>query len=145
MRKQPRTTIEFLDALRNRYECSDYALREKIGVTQTAISSYRTGKTHFDDAVSLKVAELLDLEPGYVLSCIHAERTKRPEVKAVWEKMAKSLAAGIAALMVSTTPTQTNASPAPSGDGASSVYYVKRRRNRPKDTAPAFAHGIAFA
>lgn len=89
-------TADFLNALRQKHTLqSDYALAKFLGVGATTISSYRVGRSCFDGDMALKVAELLEMPAGYVLACIEeerAERTKRPQVKAAWRKVAETLA-----------------------------------------------------
>src|SRR5712691_9884877 len=98
-------TVEFLDAVRvRRGLSSDYKLAKFLGVPQTSISSYRTGRSMMDEAMCLKVAAALELEPGEVLVAIAIEREKRVEVKTAWQRVAKRLAAGAgAALLYITT------------------------------------------
>lgn len=99
-------TVDFLDALKARYEiASDYALAPFLGVSQQTISQYRAKPQYLDDKVAIKVAQLLDLHPGYVLACVHAERAKRPEVREVWEKTANALKGfGLAVLVALSAP-----------------------------------------
>ena len=93
---KPRTTVEFLDALKVRYNLpSDYKLAKFLIIGQQTISNYRQKGHAFDDAIALKVAELLELPPGHVLACIHEERSKRPQVKAAWHQVARALAPAV--------------------------------------------------
>lgn len=96
-------TTEYLDALKKRYDLpSDYALTKLLPVKQQTIHRYRNGVCRFDDSVCLVVAELLDLPEMKVIADIHAEREPKPEVKKVWQKLAKSIsnAAAVAAVSV---------------------------------------------
>lgn len=83
----PMKTIELLDAVRARYDVSDYKAASLLGVRPTTVSSYRTGRSHFDDEVCLRVAELLDLPPQEVLAAVAAERTKCPRAAAIWRQV----------------------------------------------------------
>ena len=100
-----RTTVEYLDALRARHNLpSDYALSKLLNLTRSAVSSYRTGRTYFDDETAMRVAELLDLDPAHVLSIIAAERTKSEKVKKAWQRAAAATAAlALAAVQVALT------------------------------------------
>ena len=52
----------FLEAVKERYALgSDTALAEFLGVTQAAISHYRTGRRTMDNETCLRVAQALDL------------------------------------------------------------------------------------
>lgn len=126
-------TADFLDAIRVRYGLtSDYQLAKRLGVTHGAISHYRAGRSQLDDAMAIRVAGLLDLDPGYVVSCAHAERAKDDETRAMWTQLAKRAAVGVLAAFGLTTAPAPPASAA--GVAADSVYYVKSRRR--KDPAP---------
>ncbi len=132
-----RTTVEFLDEIKTKFSLqSDYALAKFLGMRQAMISRYRHGGT-FDQAIAIMVAEKLEISVGHVLACIEeerAERTKRPEVKAAWHKVAQSLAPTIAAVAVAISlagsPTPAQASSATSDD----VYITRRKRrtDRPR-------------
>jgi transcriptional regulator with XRE-family HTH domain len=74
---------------------SDYALAKALGVSKQTISRYRSGYGHFDDAIALRVADLMGIDPGIVLIDVHLERTKNAEVRSVWEKVS----AGFPALL----------------------------------------------
>ena len=76
-----------------------------------------------DDQVALKLARILELDSGYVLAVVHAQRAKEAEVKDAWEKIASALALVLLGIGLAAAP-----SPAPAGESASSVYYVKLRR-----------------
>lgn len=81
-------TVEYMDEIMRRKRIpSDYALAKVLGVTKQTVSRYRLGLSQFDDAVALRVAELMSVNPGLVLIDMHAERTKNDEVRSVWEKV----------------------------------------------------------
>lgn len=87
-----KSTVDFLDAVKARHGlASDYQLSKFFGCTRGAISNYRMGKSHLDEAAAMKVARALDLAPGYVLAAVAAERTKSEEVKRAWLKAARIL------------------------------------------------------
>lgn len=59
------TTVDFLDALRARLGLtSDYQLHQLLGVSRAHISHYRHGRDVLSDDMAVKVAELLDNQPG---------------------------------------------------------------------------------
>lgn len=94
-------TVNFLDAIKTRYRLpSDYALAHFLGVSKAVISSYRVRKSRLDDAIALKVAKLLELDPGYVAACIHAERARRDDVREMWQKTANALKRSGGAVLV---------------------------------------------
>ncbi|MDH4275041.1 MAG: hypothetical protein OEW08_08385 [Gammaproteobacteria bacterium] len=94
-----KTTLEFISDLKAKTGLdSDYAISKELGVTRNAISLYRTGKAFMGDETAMKVAKILDIDPGYVVACVHAEREKIPAVKAMWKHTAQALY-GLAAVL----------------------------------------------
>lgn len=85
-----KTTADFLDALRVKLEVpSDYALGTKMQMHRQQMSRYRTLNSTFDDAMSLRVAEILELEPAFVVACMHHQRAKEPAEKTLWQNIAE--------------------------------------------------------
>ncbi len=90
------TTMDLLDELSAKHgDASDYRLAKILKVTKSAVSRYRGGGAFFSDEIAMRVAADLNLEPGYVLACVHAERAKQPAIKAVWEDLAIRVAAAV--------------------------------------------------
>jgi len=87
-----RTTADFLDLLRVELQLdSDGQLAKYFGVKRQMISRYRTNAGSFDDLLSLRVAEILDLDGAYVMACMHYQREERPTVKNAWKHTAEVL------------------------------------------------------
>lgn len=113
------TTNQFLDQVKVRHGLpSDYALATKLGITRAQVSKYRNRGDELGDETALKVAELLDLDPGYVLACMNHQRTKSEAARAAWEQLADLVKRhGVAAALVlfaaapGLTPTPANAAP----------------------------------
>lgn len=92
---------EFLDALRSRYGLrSDYQVSKLLGVSASYVSKYRHGRVGFSDELAAKVAELLDLDPGYVLARLYEERAQSDEGRNVWRELARRLAPATVALLL---------------------------------------------
>lgn len=95
-----KTTADFLDALRVKLDVpSDYALGAKLGMHRQHISRYRTLHSTFDDAASMRIADILEIDPAFVVASMHAQRAKRSEEKKLWERIAASMT-GVAAALV---------------------------------------------
>ena len=89
-----KTSKDFAREIRENYGVrgvlSDYALAKLLNITRSAISSHTTGRRSvFADETGQRIAELLDLDPAYVLACLAAERAKRPDVRATWQRVAE--------------------------------------------------------
>lgn len=87
-----RTTTEFLDAVKCLKELnSDYSLAPVLGITRSQVSRFRNGKDFLGDSTAIKIAELLEIDPAFVIACAHAERAKESTEKAVWQGLAARL------------------------------------------------------
>jgi hypothetical protein len=125
------TTLQYLDALHAHFHItSDYKLGLKLGCSRGLMSSYRTGKSHFDDYMCMKIAEILGLPPLQVIADIQAERERRPHVKVYWEHLAQQLrmaaratAAGV--ILSAGVLTSGGISDAYVNSESANVYYVK--------------------
>ncbi len=100
-----KTTADFLDEIKElRNVQSDYAVAKILGVRHTNLSNYRHGRSHFDAAMCIKVAEVLNVEPAYIMACMEAERAKTDEIRKVWERAAKLLGGIAAGVAIMTAP-----------------------------------------
>jgi hypothetical protein len=76
---------EYLDLVRESIGApSDYALQKPLGLSKSMLSRYRNDQDAFSDETALRVAELCKISPSRVLVDMHVERSKTPEVRAVW-------------------------------------------------------------
>lgn len=88
-----RCTVEYLDAVKIKHGLkSDFALANKLKVVPSALINYRRGLSRFGDGMAIKVAEALDIDPAEILAVVNAERTKSPEARETWTRMAKYFA-----------------------------------------------------
>ncbi len=142
------TTVQFLDAVRVRHELtSDYQLAKFLGVPQTSISSYRTGRSMMDEAMCLKIAAALAIEPGEVLVAIAFEREKRAEVKSAWQRVAQRLAsvAGAVVLGLGLGPSLHNPSGGTIQPAADQTTHMRQRRRRYGAVASGWAWQVLSA
>lgn len=128
------TTQDLLDQVKARYELpSDYALAKKLGMSRERVSRYRNTNGQLGDEAALKVAELLNLDPAYVLACAAFERTKNSAARTAWEHMAnlaKTYGAAAALLLLVAVPglTPTPSQAAPAGDVGTMYIMTNARR-----------------
>lgn len=78
---------------------SDYKLAHVLGITQSAITNWNSGRSHPDDAIAARLAVMAGQDPSMVIAELHAVRAKTPEVKALWLRMAHQLRHAVAAVM----------------------------------------------
>lgn len=63
---------------------SDYALAKLLDVSLATPRNWKIGFSMPDDLSSLKLAQLCDLEPAYVLALVQANRQKYSSAAHVW-------------------------------------------------------------
>lgn len=83
------TMNDFVDLIRKRKpNMRDAELARTIGVTRQAISQMKSGRSkHFSDETAYNIAEVLGLDPAYVLLCLAAERSPDQRVKHTWQRI----------------------------------------------------------
>lgn len=69
-----RKTVDFLDALQHLKGWNDFRISKELGVSSQAVSTWRTGRSTFLPDTAVRVAEILEIEPDYVIACVWAER-----------------------------------------------------------------------
>lgn len=126
-----KNSADFLDDLQKKLGVeSDYAVGKALDIHRQQLSHYRLLKGAFDDAMCVRVAEVLGLDSAYVMACMHCQRAKQPEVKKTWERLA-TLSMGVtAALLVALLVPFTSADDMQYGlmavtEFGTTVYYVK--------------------
>ena len=96
-----KTTVEWLDALKAQLDIpSDYAAAKVLGLTRSAVSHYRTGRTSFDDVTAVRVADLLGVDPAEVLASVQYERAKTDEVREAWASLLEKFSEGFRTLVL---------------------------------------------
>jgi len=116
--KTPTTTVEFLDALIAKLHAegkiprrSDNAIAGLLGVKRQTISHYRNKNVDLSDEVAMRVADLLEMNRLYVISCMHAQREKSDKVKTFWKVTAQQIgtAAALTFLVVNLSSSELDA------------------------------------
>lgn len=84
-------TRQLLDALMRRYDLkTGYQVARFLNLHRNTTYNYLNERGEMDDAVAIHVADLLDLEPGWVLVQLHAARTDCPAAAdALWSIAAR--------------------------------------------------------
>jgi transcriptional regulator with XRE-family HTH domain len=88
------TTNEFLNAAKVKLHLpSDYALTKRLGLSENAVGNYRKGRTRLDDRVVIRLADILEVDPAYIMACVYAERAGDDEtLRGVWATVAGKFA-----------------------------------------------------
>lgn len=80
----------WLDKVRNNCGLtSDYQVAKLLGVTVGRVSSYRTGRTEFDEDMAARVGAALGEHPAHVLATVRAGIARTDKARAVWEEIAR--------------------------------------------------------
>jgi DNA-binding transcriptional regulator YdaS (Cro superfamily) len=91
------TTTELMDEIKEIKGLeSDYALAKLLDVRPQTINSYRTGRTQMSDEMALKATRVLGRRLAPVLVSLAAERAADPEIKKVWQEVAKLISRHLA-------------------------------------------------
>ncbi len=84
------TTNQLIDLLRHKLDVpSDMQVALNLELGRQVVSTWRRGVAFPTDENALKIALALEMRPDYVMACIHADREKNPDVRSVWQRMAK--------------------------------------------------------
>lgn len=93
------TTEVFLERLRaslgGASGCSDYRLAKVLQVSHATIWGYTKKGRAMDDPVAIRCANLLELDPVYVVACCHAERSTDVESTKLWQEVAAKFVASV--------------------------------------------------
>lgn len=120
-------TSDFVDAIRLRHDLrSDYMVAKLLDVAPNYVSQWRRGRNTMGDDTCMKVAELLELRPEYVLACVAAERAKSESVREAWERAAAALAACLALAVGLAVPSPAPAAGGPAGGAVHIMSTVRR-------------------
>ena len=95
------TTRELLDQVKQRHKIpSDGALSRALGLSRQAISHHMHGRVFLGQDTALRVAELLDMSPDYVIACAEAERAQTDKTRRYWRDLAQRAGSIAAAVLV---------------------------------------------
>ncbi len=84
------TMKDFINQIRIKYNIpkgrgEQNQLALLMGVSRQAVNQRKSGRCkNYSESTAYKVAELLGLNPAYVMLCLATERAKEKPVKAVW-------------------------------------------------------------
>lgn len=126
-------TPDFLDAVKKKHALeTDYQLAKFLGWPPGRVSMYRTGKRELDDDACIQIAAAIELPAPYVMACIAAARAKSAESKHAWEKAAKLLKTGSAAVILAAAVLLSQNAPsalnAQVSDFSDNLYIMRRWR-----------------
>ncbi|PRE65488.1 hypothetical protein C6P96_08485 [Burkholderia multivorans] len=96
-----KTTVQWLDAVKTRLDLpSDYAAAKTLGVTRSAVSAYRNGRSVFDEKTCIRVAEILGVDPLEVIASARVESAKDAQTRTVWTHALEIFSEGFRTLVL---------------------------------------------
>jgi hypothetical protein len=96
--------IDYLREVEAKYNWSRFRIAKELGLSsQRMYQLFDDGGT-YNDETALKVAKLLELDPGVVLAAATAERSKNPEVQAIWKGLLEKISEGFETLLSGASP-----------------------------------------
>lgn len=63
---------------------SDYAISIELGVDRKRISRYRNGESYFDEYMTFKVAEILEMNPEKIICDMKIQSEKNEDKREFW-------------------------------------------------------------
>ncbi len=76
---------------------TDYRLAKVIGISHSAVTSYRTDRTLPDERVIQKLCEFTGDDPDVISALFQSRRARTEEGRVLWMRVAQRLTAGAAA------------------------------------------------
>jgi plasmid maintenance system antidote protein VapI len=92
------TSQELLERIRAKYDLSWYGLIDLMQVHKNTVYSWKANHTTVDKRYVLRIAELLDDSPHYVLACLEAERD--PDHAKLWKEIAAKFRSNAASILL---------------------------------------------
>lgn len=95
---QLETSQDLLERIRAKYDLSWYGLIDLLQVHKNTVYSWKANHTTVDKRYVLRIAELLDESPHYVLACLEAERD--PDHAKLWQEIAAKFRSHAASILL---------------------------------------------
>lgn len=96
--------IDYLREVEAKYGWSRFRIAKELGLTSSRLYQLFDDGGTYNDETALKVAKLLELEPAEVMAAAAAERTKNPEIQAVWKGILEKISVGFDVLLSGASP-----------------------------------------
>jgi hypothetical protein len=93
------TTVELVAAVAAIYG-SDRKAAAHFNVSQTTFSRWHNGDDHPSEEKAVQLAELLQLDPAFVLAVIRADKAKNEAARAAWSRIAATFSKAAAVVLV---------------------------------------------
>jgi len=89
------SVVDYLDEVANKFNLtSDNQIANKLGVTRSAVSQYRSGSRAMDDYCAMQIAAFLKINPMLVIAAANERREKSEPKKEYWRNIQICLSSG---------------------------------------------------
>lgn len=86
------TTVDIIELVRLETEArTKYAAARRLGVLHQTLANWIVRGSVMRDETGLKAAEILDIDPDYILACLAAERAKDSPAFKTWAHICQRL------------------------------------------------------
>ena len=86
------TTAELLKLAKDSQDIpSNYRLARVLDVPDTTVMRWNTGRSRPDDETVIRLANMANIDSGYAIASIHAERCSDESMRNVWKSIADRL------------------------------------------------------
>ena len=96
-------SVKYLLDLQQQKKMTDTALAQFLGVSQPAISHYKSGRRIMDDEACLAVAMALNLNPMEIVGAACIDRAEKTGQKSLWEVFMNRTTAVAASVLMATS------------------------------------------
>ncbi|MFL6675865.1 MAG: DUF3693 domain-containing protein [Massilia sp.] len=96
--------IDYLREIESRYSWSRFRIAKELGLTSSRMYQLFDHGGTYNDETAFRVAQLLDLDAATVMAAAAAERTKNPEIQAVWKGLLEKISEGFETLLLGASP-----------------------------------------
>jgi transcriptional regulator with XRE-family HTH domain len=98
--------IDYLKEIQSVKGWTPNRISKELGLSsQRMYQLFNDGGT-YNDETAFKVASILGLRPAEVMTSAQFERSKTPEIRAVWEALSEKISEGFNVLMLLSGPRQ---------------------------------------
>ncbi|MFZ6678691.1 helix-turn-helix domain-containing protein [Undibacterium sp. Tian12W] len=92
-------SAKYLEKLQEEKRLNNTELAKLLGLTQPAISQYKSGKRVMDEETCLAIAMALEIEPLQIIAAAGIDRAERSGQHSLWEVFMSRMAATASALL----------------------------------------------
>jgi transcriptional regulator with XRE-family HTH domain len=96
--------IDYLREIEAKHGWSRFRIAKELGLTSSRMYQLFDHGGTYNDETAFKVAQLLEIDPAVVMAAAAAERTKNPEIQAVWTGLLEKISEGFETLLSGASP-----------------------------------------